>query len=53
MAGRETPAGTAIGPVRRTWAGGVCAGLKRRCPFASMLLKNKITFALTSTSVHV
>lgn len=51
VAGRGTPAGDAIGPVRRTWAGGVRAGLKRL--FVNMLPKNKMTFALKSTGVHV
>lgn len=54
VAGRGSPAGNAIGPVRQTWAGGVFAGLLiRRCNFVSVLLKNKVIFAMTSTSVHL
>lgn len=53
VAGRGTPAGNAIGPVRQTWAGGVFAGLIRRCNFVSVLLENKAIFAMTSTSVHL
>lgn len=41
VAGRGSPAGNAIGPVRQTWAGGVFAGLIRRCNFVSVLLEKK------------
>lgn len=40
VAGRGTPARNAIGQVRRTWAGGICGGVKESvplCEFASRI----------------